>query len=160
MTLNVSVPATRWFLGPLSPVPITWQRRPSSLQYDVSHICLYLGCRRSWWYSMVLPVSGSKTGMARWSSDVSVIHHIASNSFGDFRWAACAGVTVRACLSCDRVRLAMGCSYVWYLERVRRPTGSWSGSFLGFTLGAGAGTLSCMCTQGVILGILLCSGNL
>ena len=89
---------------------------------------------------MVLPVSGSKTGMARWSSDVYDVHHSASNSFGNFRWSACAGVTVRACFSCDRVRLAMGFSFVWYWERLRHPTGSWSGSFLGFTLGAGAGT--------------------
>ena len=89
---------------------------------------------------MVLPVSGSKTGMARWSSDVSGVQHIASNSFGDFCWAACARVTVRACFSCDHVRLDMGCYFVWYWERVRRYTGSWSGSFLGFNLGAGAGS--------------------
>ena len=88
----------------------------------------------------MLPVSGSKTGMARWSSDVSGVHHSASNYFENFRWDTCAGVTVRACLSCNRVCLAMVCYVVWYWERVRRPTGSWSGSFLGFTLGAGAGT--------------------
>ena len=89
---------------------------------------------------MVLPVSGSKTGMARWSSDVSGVHHSASNSFENFRWDTCAGVTVRACFGCDRVHLAMVCSVVWYWEWVRRPTGSWYGSFLGFTLGADAGT--------------------
>ena len=88
---------------------------------------------------MVLPVSGSKTGMARWSSDVSGMHHSDSNYFGNFLWAACAGVTVRARLSCNSVRLDMGCSVVWYWERVRRPAGSWYGSFLGYTLGAGAG---------------------
>ena len=74
---------------------------------------------------MVLPVSGSKTGMARWSSDVSGVHHSASNSFANLRWAACVGVTVSAVLICDHVRLAMGCSYVWYWERVQRLTGSW-----------------------------------
>ena len=89
---------------------------------------------------MVLTVSGSKNGMARWSSDVSGVHHSANNYFGNLRWAACAGVTVRDCLSCGRVRLAMGCSGVWYWERVRRPTGPGSGSFLGFALGSGAGT--------------------
>ena len=70
---------------------------------------------------MVLPVSGSKTGMARWSSDVSGVHHSASNYFRNFRWAACASITVRACFSCNCVRLAMGCSVVWYWEWVRRP---------------------------------------
>ena len=140
MTLNVSVPETRFFLGPLSPVPMPWQRRPSSLQYDVSHISFYLGFRRSWRYSMVLTVSGSKTSMARWSSDVYGVHHSASNYFGVFCCAACAGVTVRACLSFDGVCLDIGCSDVWYWERVRRPTGYWSGSLLGFTLGSGAGT--------------------
>ena len=88
---------------------------------------------------MVLPVSGSKTGMSRWSSEVSGVHHSASNYFVNFSCAACAVVTVRDCLSCDRVRLAMGFSDVRYWERVRRPTGSWSGFFLGFTLGSGAG---------------------
>ena len=146
MTLNFSIPAMRYFFGPLFPLSMPCKRRPNSLQYDFSHSCLYLGCRRSWRYSMVLPVSGSKTSITRWSSDVSGVHHSASNSFGNFRWAACAGVTVRACVICNHVHLAMGCSCFWYWERVRRPTGSWSGYFLGFTLGAGAGTLSCMCT--------------
>ena len=103
-------------------------------------MCLYLGFRRSWQYSIVLPVSGSKTGISRWSSDVYGVHHSASNSFGNFSWETCAGVTVRDFLSCDRVRLAMGFSAVWDWERVRLPTGSWFGSFLEFTLGAGAGT--------------------
>ena len=80
-------------------------------------MCLSLGCRHSWRYSIVLLVSGSKTGISRWSSDVSGVHQSASNSFGNFSWAACAGVTVRACLSCDRVRLAMGCSAGWDWER-------------------------------------------
>ena len=89
---------------------------------------------------MVLPVYGSKPGMARWSSDVSGVHYSASNYFGGFIWSACAGVTVRTCLSCDCVRLAMGCSDVRYWGRVQRLTGFWSGYFLGFTLGASAGT--------------------
>ena len=88
----------------------------------------------------MLPVSGSKTGMERWSNDVSGVHHSASNSFGDFSWAACAGVIVTACLSYDRVHLAMGCSAVWDWEQVWNPTGYWFGSFLGSTLGAVAGT--------------------
>ena len=103
-------------------------------------MCLYLGCRISWRYSVVLTVSVSKNVTAIWSSDVSGVHHSASNSFGNFIWAACAGVTVRACLSCDHIRLDVGCSSGWYWERVRRPTGSWFGSFLGFTLGSGTGT--------------------
>ena len=103
-------------------------------------MCLYLGLRRSWRYSKVLPVSRSKTGIARWSSDVFGVHQSASNYFGDFSWVACVGVTVRACLSFDRVRLAMGCSDGWDWERVWRTTGSLFGSLLGFTLGAGAGT--------------------
>ena len=89
---------------------------------------------------MVLPVSVYQTGMDRWYSDVSGVHHSASPSFENFCCATCASVTVKACLSCDRVRLDMGCTDVWYWERVRRSTGSLSGSFLGFTLGAGAVT--------------------
>ena len=58
----------------------------------------------------MLPVSGSKTGISICSSDVSGVHQSASNSFGGFSWAACAGVTVMAFLSCNRVRLDMGCS--------------------------------------------------
>ena len=88
----------------------------------------------------MLPVSESKTGIARWSSDVSGVNHSASYSFGDFSWAACAGVTVRAFLSCYRVRLAMSCYAVWDWDWVRRSTGSWFGYFLGFTIGLGAGT--------------------
>ena len=88
----------------------------------------------------MLPVSGSKTGIARCYSDVYDVHHIASNSFGNFSWADCDGVKVRACLICNCVRLAMGCSAGWDWERVWNPTGYWFGSFLGSTLGAGAGT--------------------
>ena len=112
MTLNVSVPAMRFVLDALVPLHMHWHSWPSSLQYEFSQSCLYLGCQRIWRYSMVQPVSGSKTGMARWSSDVSCAHHSASNACGDFRWVACAGVNVRACFSCDRVRLAMGWSEV------------------------------------------------
>ena len=129
-------------LGPLSPLTITWQRRPSSLYSDVSHMYLYLGRQRSWRYSIVYPVSGSKTGIAIWSSDVSVMHQSASNSLGELSWAACVGVTLRACLSYDIILWAMGCSDGWDWERVRRPTGSWISSLLGVTLGEGACTWS------------------
>ena len=85
----------------------------------------------------MLPESGSKTGITIWYSDVSGVHQSASDYFGNFICAACAGVTVRTCLSCKSVCLDMGCSAGWDWERVRRTTGSWFGSFLGFTLGAG-----------------------
>ena len=88
------------------------------------------------------PVSGSKTGIEIWSSDVYGMHQSAINSFGNLNWAACAGVTLRAFLSCDHVRLEMGCYDGWDWERVRRLTGSWIASFLGVTLGAGAGNWS------------------
>ena len=49
-------------------------------------------------------MSGFKTGMAIWSSEASCVHHSASRSLWNFRWATCAGVTVRACFICNRVR--------------------------------------------------------
>ena len=80
------------------------------------------------------PVSGSKTGMEICSSDVTGMHQITSNSLGNLSWAACDGVTLRACLSYDIVRQEMGCSDGWEWERIA--------SFLGGTLGAGSGKWS------------------
>lgn len=64
MGWKVSVPWTRCFVGSLGSVPTPWQRRPSSLEYDVSHVALYSGCRRSWRCSRRFPVAVSRTGHA------------------------------------------------------------------------------------------------
>ena len=60
------MPATRWFEGPWVPRPIPWQRRPSSLAYDVVHVLACFGCLRSCRYSRMVPVSVSRTGKAEW----------------------------------------------------------------------------------------------
>jgi hypothetical protein len=64
MRKKVLVPLTRCAEG-VEPEPMRWQRRPSSLAYDVSQVALYLGSWRSWRCSRNLPVAGSRTESAK-----------------------------------------------------------------------------------------------
>ena len=62
---NVSVPSTRYCLGPLEPLPMPWHMRPSSLEYAWFQVFLYLGWRHSCRCSRVSPATVSITGMAQ-----------------------------------------------------------------------------------------------
>ena len=54
-----------FLVGSLVLVPMPWQRWPSSSAYEVSHIVLYFGWRRSWRCSSVFPMAALMTGRAR-----------------------------------------------------------------------------------------------
>ena len=129
MMPNLFVPSTRWFFGPFDPLPNPWHSHPSSLSYDVSHMCKNFGCLRSWRYCNSCPEVFSMTGSAR----------IWRNWAGYCRLAAWDGVmTLAMAVVCDRVRQAIGLrSVALYtigvggstvcgtLDLVRRATGSY-----------------------------------
>ena len=153
MTQKISVPTTRCLLMPLSPVPMPWHSRPSSLQYYSFQLFWYLVWFCSWRYSSESHVSVFSTGMDRY---VTGLYQRASRALVKYRWGAWYDMTRRACVN-YMDRSTGGCAFcVWDLVR---NTMVWSGSIsLGCILGGGgSGNL---CGFFTLLAVSHCAGLL
>ena len=91
---KLSVPSTRWFLGPFDPLPTPWHSQPSSLAWDVLHISANFGCLHNWRYCNICPEVSLRTSSARLWRNWSEYCCLAT-------WAGV--MTLAVAIVCDRV---------------------------------------------------------
>ncbi len=139
MGQKVSDPATRGCDGLDVEQPTPWQRRPSSSEYDMSHVALCEGWHHSWQCLKNCRVASSRTGIA--------------TGLGSLSFAARAA---NAFVIWDQVCVAIGSTGIWLLVRedrcctvVQPELSTLGGATGGTTLGGGAVDVA-------VVGVMIC----